>query len=185
VFVAFLASSPSNPLAQFSPGTITAFADATGSSCTLLDDSEKLFDIYIVIAVAPKFGLAGSRFRIVTSAGFSATYVGEVVNYPHSGDVQGGVTIAHGTCLPGTFLLATVTYLGHGTSAPCSSIDVIGHPDSYYAPSIDVMDCHFAWLAASTLGSLLVNPVESQCAPWCSTVATERRTWGGIKALYR
>jgi hypothetical protein len=151
----------------------------------LLDDSEKLFDIYIVIAVAPKFGLAGSRFRIVTSAGFSATYVGEVVNYPHSGDVQGGVTIAHGTCLPGTFLLATVTYLGHGTSAPCSSIDVIGHPDSYYAPSIDVMDCHFAWLAASTLGSLLVNPVESQCAPWCSTVATERRTWGGIKALYR
>jgi hypothetical protein len=178
----FLLSFPSH--GQLSTATITAFADQAGTSCTLFDDSEKTFDVYIINTITPGFGLAGSRFRVATSPGFSAAFVEEQIPFLHSGSVRDGVTVVYGTCLPGTFLLATVTFLGHGTSAPCSAIEVVAHPESHYPGSIDVMDCHFDWLPAPTKGPLLVNAVEGQCAPWC-IVALEPTTWGAVKALYR
>jgi hypothetical protein len=174
-------SSP-HLLAQSSPATITAFADPLGASCTLLDDGEKMFEVYII--QSPAGGLVGSRFRIAGSPGIGAEYVSATVHLPFfMGDVQTGIDIAYGYCASGSLLLVTVTYLGHGTSQTCSYFEVLPHAQSYTG-GIDVMDCQFDTWRASTLGPLLVNTVEGQCVPWC-TVATRPTTWGALKALFR
>jgi hypothetical protein len=175
---------PAHSSAQFSPGTVTAHSDEIGSSCSLLDDADKIITVYVFTHVAPSFGLGAVRFRLVSSTGFSATYSSEVIPYVHTGNTQDGLNVAFGTCLSGDILVATVSYIGHGTSTSCSYLTVTGHPQSYFPPNIDVMDCEFYWLPASTDGPLNVNPAGGQCSPWC-VVAVNQATWGAVKALYR
>lgn len=84
--------------------------------------------------------------------------------------------------LAGSRMLVTVTYAGLGTSALCSYLDVVAHPNFEHL-GILVQTCTFENVPAPTRGRLHVNP-NATCAPWC-VVSTEETTWGGVKALYR
>jgi hypothetical protein len=76
-------------------------------------------------------------------------------------------------------LLATVSYMGYGTSEACS----------YLVPAprigmnfIVVHFCNSGSQPAPAAGPLFVNS-NPTCPPWC-VVATEKTTWGRVKALY-
>jgi hypothetical protein len=171
-------------LAQTPAATVTAYADESGSSCSLTDDSEKVFHVYVITRI--QTGVGAVRFRVVTSPGFSATYMGEVIPFQYySGDTQAGLLVNYGDCFPpGKVLTATISYAGHGTSAPCSYLTLSAHPQSYFPPNIEAMDCAFDWWPVPTNGPLYVNPVQGQCPLWCA-VGTSSSTWGHVKALYR
>jgi hypothetical protein len=165
--------------------SVTLFSDPNGDSCTLADNGGGPLNIYVVNKIPPGLGLVDSRFRVASSEGFGADYVSEVIHMPfHIGDLRAGIEIAYNYCHTGTVLLATMTYLGHGTSSPCAYFEVLPHPESYTG-GIDVMDCHFSTWEGCTLGPLLVNPSPGQCAPWCGPVGVQATTWGAVKALYR
>ena len=165
--------------AQDSPGNITLFADPAANSCSITDQAEGPFTVYVIHVNMS--GFAWSDFRVTESSGFLATYVSETVEtLNHVGDFRSGINVAYGSCVDGPLLLGTITYEGHGTSQPCSYLDVV----PWRFPWVDTQDCNFQSFAAPPLGKLCVNPQPGLCEPWCS-VATEQTTWGGVKALYR
>jgi len=182
VFAILVIAASTESSAQTVPSTITLFSDPNGYSCTLIDNQEIPLNVYVI---NESRGLVDSRFRIASSEGFNADYLSEVVHMPfHIGDLRAGIDIGYGYCATGTLLLATITYMGHGSSSPCAYLEVLPHPVSYFG-TIEVMDCAFDTLRGSTLGPLLVNPSSGQCAPWCSPVGVQSTTWGAVKALYR
>ena len=181
----FLAGSANGQ--YLSDSSITAYSDPAGNMCTLADNGEQALQVYVVHSVGSNpLGVVAADFRVVASSGFAADYVGENIEpgFLVLGDLRSGIQIAYALCVSGSFLVATITYQGHGTSQPCSAIEIQPHPQ---APSgaIEVMDCYFDTARASTLGSLYVNVEEGACAPWCNPVSVESSTWGRVKALYR
>ncbi|MDH4036095.1 MAG: hypothetical protein OEX18_06695 [Candidatus Krumholzibacteria bacterium] len=181
-FSVLLAAIASDPAAAQSYGYVTVYADASGASCTLLDDAPRTFNVYVLHE--DMYGIVGVDFRLAASDGFAGTYVTEVITPPFLvlGDTQGGISFAYTTCFVGSAVLATVTYAGSGTSAPCSYLQVVAHPD-YVQWGILVQNCYFDSFPAPTRGRLYVNP-DGSCPPWC-VVPTRQTTWGGVKALYR
>jgi hypothetical protein len=182
--VMILLATTSTPLrAQSMVWTVTLSSDPIVTSCTLVDNQEGPLKVYVINEIAAD-GLVSSSFRVASSAGFSADYMGETIHLPfHIGDLRTGIDITYAYCATATVLLATMEYMGHGTSSPCAYLEVLPHPDSF-SGSIEVMDCAFDTLRGGTLGPLLVNPLSSQCAPWC-VVSVQSSTWGAVKALYR
>lgn len=180
------AANPSNAVAQGQSTTVTVFADASGSQCTLSEGNNSDFSVYIIHKIPPGWGYVGSRFRLLASPGNKATYIGETIHLPYYfGDTQSGIEVEYAYCVSGSLLLATVVYHANDTSSPCSYFEVVPHPHPQnFSGGIDVMDCFFDTSSAATMGRLYVNPVEGECAPWC-TVAVEPSTWGQVKALYR
>jgi len=160
---------------------VTVFSDPNGGSCTLVDDSEAPLSVYVI---AKTSGTVNSRFRVASSEGFNADYLSEVIHMPfHTGDLRTGIDITYAYCAIGAVLLATMTYAGHGTSSPCSYLEVQAHPESYDG-SIEVITCTFDTFRGVTLGPLLVNSSQGQCTPWC-VVGVRSSTWGAVKAFYR
>jgi hypothetical protein len=168
--------------AQLHTGYVTVYADASGASCSLLDDAPRTFNVYVLHEEMN--GIVGVDFRLAASDGFDGAYVTEVITPPFLvlGDTQSGISFAYTTCFVGSAVLVTVTYAGSGTSAPCSYLEVVAHPD-YVAWGILVQNCLFDSYRAPTRGRLYVNP-DGDCPPWC-VVPTRQTTWGGVKALYR
>lgn len=77
------------------------------------------------------------------------------------------------------FDIMTVTYQLAGTSAPCSYLEIIAHPDST-TPLVSRCDLN---LVEPRVHTLWVNYDHlNGCPP---PVATEQTTWGRVKALYR
>jgi len=165
-----------------SPGNITVFADPAGSSCAIVDQVPGLFTLYVLHTNMD--GMVSSDFRVIESSGFHATYVNETVPPIHVGSLQAGISVGYGACVVGPLLLGTITYAGDGTSVPCSTIDVVGNPNSVESSYAWTQSCLFDILAAPQMGSLYVNPQAGQCGPWCA-LATQPTTWGRVKALYR
>ena len=164
---------------------ISVFSDPLGSSCSLLDGGVAPFNVYVLCRPTPGIGLVGSRFRISSSPGFGGEYVSETIHLPFFvGDLFAGIEVGYAWCYTTDLLVATIAYMGHGTSQPCSELAVFPHPQTYTG-DIEVMDCYFEWLHASTVGPLLVNPVDGHCEPACAPVRTESKTWGKVKSLYR
>jgi hypothetical protein len=168
-------------MAQHPAGRIGVYADAGAGACTLDDSQPRAFDLFVVHTDMD--GMLSSRFRVVESSGFTATYVGEsIATNLHFGDLHSGIDVIYDLCSAGSLLLATISYDGHGTSEPCSTVEI-----AEFAPSTtgqpETMDCNFGWFPAAPFGPLLVNPTD-QCSQWC-VVATEATTWGRVKALYR
>ncbi|HEX5132181.1 MAG TPA: hypothetical protein VFX92_06830 [Candidatus Krumholzibacteria bacterium] len=138
------------------------------------------------------------RFRIQSGPGVTMTYVSETHPFPQTlGDTQTGITVCYGgQCLIGEQLLATVTYMSYGTSADCSKVLIVPHPD---AETVEEMDCDFLPQQVAAWDFTLYAVPEGGDCPlsWphtidgtpkafgCSPVAAEETTWGRIKALYR
>ena len=182
VVMILVATTSTQLRAQSIEATITLSSDPSATSCTLVDNQEGLLNIYVLNEIP--LGLVSSSFRVASSAGFNADYMSETIHMLfHTGDLRTGIEITYAYCASGTVLLATMTYMGHGNSEPCAYLEVLPHPDSF-SGSIEVMNCAFDTFRGGTLGPLLVNPVSSQCAPWC-VVSVQSSTWGAVKALYR
>ncbi|HEX5132180.1 MAG TPA: hypothetical protein VFX92_06825, partial [Candidatus Krumholzibacteria bacterium] len=138
------------------------------------------------------------RFRIQAGPGVTVTYVSETHPFPQTlGDTQTGITVCYGgQCLSGDQLLATVTYMFYGTSADCSKLLIVPHPD---AETVEEMDCDFVPQQVAAWDFTLYAVPDTYACPlsWphvidgtpkafgCSPVAAEETTWGRIKALYR
>ena len=87
--------------------------------------------------------------------------------------------MGYGSCLASPIVLVPINYFVHGTSAPCSFIDVVA---PLTTGQIEVVDCNNNLLVA-TGARTFVNP-DATCD--CNLpVPVEETTWGRVKALYQ
>jgi hypothetical protein len=183
--VALFALHPSPSFAQNANGSVTLFADESGTTCTLQDTAPGPLMMYVIHRIPEGWGNVACRFSVAASPGFGGTYVGETIHAAFwLGTLRDGIDIAYGQCALDAQLVATITFQGHGTSEPCSYLEIVPHPENWLG-AIEVMSCSFETRPAPTLGRLWVNPDGEACSPWCATVPTHETTWGGVKALYR
>ena len=169
--------------AQARGDNITVYANASGSSCLIVDSSPAVFTVFVLHTVAN--GATASFLSVNESPGFDATFVQEDIPFYHVGTFRAGVTVVYGECISsGSFLIGTITYQGHGTSQTCSALDTSTNPNSGFPPPYAWSeDCSsYDYPAPSTM-PLYVNP-SSECPPSC-VVRSESSTWGRVKALYR
>jgi hypothetical protein len=151
---------------------------------SFLDDTGGTVVVRVYYASGTYAGAAGAMFRIRASAGFTGVLVSE--EYPFgsiwAGNVTDGLilTLPHVLCdgIRG-FNIVTMTFQLSGTSAPCSYLEVLAHPD---AATPLVARCDLV-LVEPLVDELWVNYDHyNGCPP---PVATEQTTWGRVKALYR
>jgi hypothetical protein len=164
--------------------TISVFADAMGSACSVVDQQESVFTVYIIHHYANCS--ISVEMSVVEGGGFGATYLNEThLSFVQIGDFRSGIAIGYGEAKNGTILIGTMQYAGHGTSTLCSWLDTSGSPNSPGIPTPYplVQDCSFYLYPGTSRGPLYVNPA-SGCDGWC-VVATQPATWGRVKALYR
>ena len=169
-----------------SSGFINLHSDPVGIRCYISDTTPGYFKVYVFHEWTT--GATASRFKLVSSAGFTATYIGETIYWFFNslGNTQEGIVIAYGICLVGQFLIATITYYGYGTSEPCSYLEVVPHPDAETG-KIEMVDCtmpipllHEIW----SQGGVVINWPGDPCYRWC-VLPIEDTSWGRIKALYQ
>ncbi|MGD8414464.1 MAG: hypothetical protein PVF33_09540 [Candidatus Latescibacterota bacterium] len=159
-------------------GYIGVYADPAGTECMLSDRGGREVNVYVVHQATS--GAAASQWRIVSGGGFDMTYLGETWSTTALGDARSGVSTSYGACLASPILLCTVTYLAHGTSSPCSYLEVVADPASV-GGEIEVVDCNSNFLSGSG-GRLYVNP-DGTCQ--CGQADNVRDTdWGRIKAMF-
>jgi len=96
------------------------------------------------------------------------------------GTTQTGVIIPYGTCRRGLILATTMNFFGYGTSEPCCSYPVLGHP--YFDPdNPSMVDCaNHAYSAQGLMGVVNGNAT----CPCGYPVPVEETSWGRVKALY-
>ena len=177
-----------------------AFADTMqilNENICVVGDTPGLVTLQVTHSYSPH--ALASRFRIAADAGVTMTYVSESHPFANSlGNTQTGLTVCYGECMPGSFVVAEVTYMRHGTSGSCNAIRVLPHPD---AETLDFIDCNNDARAMSTypiwvmtdLGGC-VGCIDHRPPPeyypgapeWfsCVPLKSQATTWGKIKALY-
>ena len=176
LMVLLVAVSASGALAQ--AGYIGLYADEAGTACSVADQGGSQLNVYVIHQAVS--GAAVSQWRIATGAGFAMTYLGESWSVVAIGDTQSGASASYGACLGSPILLATVTYVSHGTSTSCSYLEVVADPASS-SGTIEVVDCSSQRLTG--VGSrLLVNP-DGTC-PCGQANPAQETDWGRIKAMY-
>ena len=193
IVVVSLLFVPTLVLAQ--PGHIGVFADPAATDCYIDDEAESPVDVYVVHWLTP--GATGSRFRVVETPGITMTYLGETPSFDgYYGNSRTAVTVCYGGCFVGPILLATLHYLGHGTSALCSFIDVAAPIGSEFIEVIDCDPSPNAWSAGHVWlhvnGKVLCTcehddysycPVPLGPKDICTTPVAPS-TWGSIKSFY-
>jgi hypothetical protein len=189
--VVLFAGIPLNAQAQVQ-SSIAIWGDARIPLCEVPDAPGER-TVYVVHTINP--GTTAARFKIETGPGNTMTYLSETHYFASTaGTTQDGISICYENCLLDNVVLASITYMAHGTSSSCSRLLVVPHPA---AQTVEVMDC--AGSSASAYGSDLTLhlpgggcgcpvthsfPGNAQTFS-CSPVAVQTTTWGSIKALYR
>jgi hypothetical protein len=164
-------------------GDISSYSDAAGTSCNITDASVSVLSVYLLHKHTS--GATASQFTVTPAGGAVLTYlsVAEAPGMLRIGNANDDMSLAYGGCITGDFLIATVTYLGSGTSAPCSRITLTPAPSSAIPGELAMVDCASPSgnLAVPGNGVAIINPnVTCQC-----DVPVQAKTWGSIKALYR
>lgn len=191
IFLAALTASPGRALCQVE-GSIFVSAQPDNFSCVLLDMNPGVHTIHIIHSLS--LGAKGSRFRIATGPGMTMTYMSETHHFPMTiGNTQSGISICYEDCLAGDFLVASINYMGYGTSSHCSRIQVAAHPESGV---VEAMRCNNTPVRMA-MEDLAVTPSPGGCACpsprsiqgtpqsfGCLPVPVDGKTWGAIKALY-
>jgi len=161
--------------------TIGLYADAQGAQCNIVDNATRLLPIYVVHVSS--VGSTGSQF----SAPKPACMVGAIWlsdTDPFGmflGTTQTGVTIPYGACKTGPFLATIMNFFGYGTSEPCCSYPVLGHP--YVDPNNPTVgDCANRQVhsAQGLMGTINGNAT----CPCGYPVPVAETSWGRVKALY-
>lgn len=156
---------------------LALYGDESGSTCELSDVSPGIKTVYVIHeASAPA---AAVSFRIVGTSGSGLSYISEAVPFEAVlGDVQSGISVAYGGCMTPSVLVASVSYFGAGTSAPCSFLRVKRHPQGLN-DFIEVVDCVNSYRKA--LGQRLVINPDGSCE--CGADG-DRANWGEVKAKF-
>lgn len=182
--------APSPGRAEIS-GAISVSSISLGYECEVLDLAPQVRTFYVLHTL--NIGTTASRFKLAAGPGMTMTWMSETHALASTiGDTQNGISVCYGSCTVGDVLIASVTYLAYGTSASCSEIRVLPHPN---ATTIEAIRCDGVPirvfgrnLQVSTSGicgcgsavSFSGTPSNFACEP----VAVQASTWGAIKALY-
>lgn len=172
----FLVAAPAAAVAQ--AGYIGLYADPAGTVCNVSDRGGGEVKVYVIHKATS--GAAASQWKIASDDGFAMTYVGETWSTAAMGNTQSGVSASYGSCLASPVLLCTVTYMSHGASASCSSLQVVPDPASV-SGTIEVVDCASHRLSG-TGDRLVVNP-DGSC-PCGHANNVQETDWGRIKAMF-
>ena len=165
-------------------GRVALYSDAGLSQCSLADTGPGVSEIHVVhelSALAIVEGVTGISFRLVSSAGFTGTWVEDIVSpgMAAAGGSQVGTHLGYGGCKHTDVMMLRVRYQLQGTSTSCSSISATAYPELC---CIVTSTCNFIEFPVDD-GVLIVNG--NQSCPCGATVATKPSTWGRIKAMYR
>lgn len=164
-------------------GDISGYADAAGTNCNIGDTLPFAFvDVFFLHKHTG--GATAAQFTVTLTGGSTFIYISstEAPGMLRIGDANNDMALAYGACLTGDFLIATVRYLGNGTSAACSRVTLTPAPASPIPGEIATVDCASpSNLVVTGHGQAIINP-NGTCS--CN-VAVFEKTWGGIKALYR
>ena len=160
--------------------TIGLYADAQGTQCNIVDNATGLLPIYVVHVSS--VGSIGCNF----SAPKPGCMVGAVFlsdNDPfgmNMGTTQTGLSTGYGTCKTGPIHVTTMYFFAIGTSAPCCSYPVLGHP--YFDPANpQVVDCANQVHSAPGLTGTINGNATCPCG---YPVPVEETSWGRAKKLY-
>ena len=172
-----LLSVPAAALGQ--AGYIGLYADPAGTECTVADRGGGEINVYVIHKATS--GAAASQWKIVSDGGFDMTYVGETWSTTAMGNTQAGVSTSYGSCMGSPILLCTVTYISHGASPSCSSLEVVPDPASVTG-TIEVVDCS-SHKSSGSGGRLYVNP-DGSCPCGQASNNVQSTDWGRIKAMF-
>jgi hypothetical protein len=169
-------------------GLIGIYLDTWGELCDI-DDCEEgkitVLEVQVVHKLAPC--ATGSQFMIITSEGFTGTYLGEELPDPIGGcmgNSQTGVAIGYSAHLICPIHIMTVRYLIYGTSEPNSYIEVVADASSPFHYETPMMtDCSDIHQIHPAIGGRAYINGDGTFS--CTTTPVEIKTWGQIKALYR
>jgi hypothetical protein len=163
---------------------IELYSDEALSECALADASRGIGDVYAVHHIEDPVGARALYFRLVSSPGFSGTWLEDIVRAPAwatIGTSQTGFAIQYPSPCPTTSILVLqARYQLFGTSSPCSFVEAV--PWNGIC-CIVTLSC---WTTAEypVDGDRIHVNLDASC-PCGVPVATEPTTWGRVKALYR
>ena len=166
-------------------GWLFLYSDAGHTDCTLVDNTPRFVDVYVVHKIDNIGDVGGDAyllaFRLSASVGFTGTWIQEVVpaGITKVGTSPAGIAMGYNACRTGDVEVLRVTYQLFGTSSPCSSLQATAYPGYDF---IYTQDCSFTDRAVA--GRALVVNQDASC-PCQIPVAAEPTTWGHVKALYR
>lgn len=157
--------------------TIGVFSDAAATSCEISDPGGNAQVKVYIVQTSDVQPVVGSAWKLEWDAGMSMDYVSDdATPYLKNGDALNGASVYYFTCTAGTILIDTVTFLSHGTSAPCSYMRLGPHPTQGRV----IIQCNFAGTPFPGSEGIVNSNDTCRC-----TLATEPTTWGSVKALYR
>jgi hypothetical protein len=166
------------PAAGQTGHSIDLYADPTYAITQAFDLTPGTMTVYVVHKATIN-GATNSAFRIAASTDFTGVWVEESSPFALVvGTSPTGIEIGYNFgCMFPSALVLEVVYTMSGTSAECSYLEVVAHPN--HPEGLNLPDCSFG-LTATPGGKLTINPNET-----CSMVPTEASTWGRVKSLYR
>lgn len=163
--------------------SIGLFSDATSGICAAEAAVGLPLNVY-VIHFSPN-GATGSAWRVDNSS--AMVELGSSCNeLSITGDPYTGISLGYGSCMSGTFVLCTLTFLKvtTGVIPGCYQLNVLPYPGEQ---TVTTVDCSQAAQAAA--GGFFtfdwVENVTSGLNCWDCTTAAQSSTWGAVKALYR
>lgn len=164
-------------------GSVVVTMDPLGTDCNLTDPSTPALCSYYVVHVCSP-GATGIQYKI--NSGHTGTAFPDAPVFPVTiGSAATGVSIGYGECLGGVIHTLSLQYFCQGTTPPCSSIDVVGHPTAT-PPGLLAVSCEQSFVDAEGRSSSIEPDQSCVCdAPDCGTIPVEASTWGNIKALWR
>ena len=166
-------------------GRVELYSDGALSQCTLTDTGPGVGDIYVFHRMSELTildGTVGIMFRLGSSAGFTGTWLEDIIpsGLLASGTSQSGIIVGDGCWHDTDVIVLHARYQMLGTSQSCSFIEVLPRPGY---PWIETVTCGFGDFLPVDGDRIQVNP-DASC-PCEIPVATESTTWGRIKAIYR
>jgi hypothetical protein len=160
--------------------TIGLYGDSQGTQCDIVDNAARLLPIYVVHVST--LGAIGCEFWAPKpTCMVGAIWLSDTDPFGmFLGTTQTGVTIPYGPCKTGPILATVMNFFGRGTSEPCCSYPVLGHP--YLNPSSPrAIDCANQGQSAVGLMGTINGTAGCPCG---NPVPAEETTWGRVKALY-
>ena len=156
-------------------GSVVIYSDAAFSSC----DTQASGTLFWYLRHEGHGGATAVAFKIETHGNFIR--LADSWNFPVVvGQSDVGVGIAYGACLTGPVDLGSVIYNGLGTATVCSTVDIVGDPNSPTG-NIEGVDCTFNNKTFPSGSTMTVNS-DGSCQ--CGANPVESTNWGRIKALY-
>lgn len=162
----------------FAQGNIGVYADPSGSSCQIIDQSPGLLPIYVVHIDTP--GATASQFYApIPSCMIGAAWISDTNVFSVTiGDSQGGVAIGYGQCLFAPIHVLTINVFGQGLSDACCGFGVFADPD-VTSGQIEIVDCGGTLVFAGGVTARVNGDGSCGCAG-----GIQSSTWGQVKAIY-